>query len=173
MHPQSKRSWSSDWSLQIFCFTQMEETALSVLLKPEMFLLHGSRLAWNQAALSLSVCLETELNPRCRWADSRIIAENRFISWQAVSHSERSLGVLIKCEVIPLSSCQLSSAMQGARELPPAEHFLLEGHHKLLERSQLQTQSKMSLTVLCLTETPSGVGRGITVRWYFRKKIGL
>lgn len=60
------------------------------------------------------------------------------------------LGVLSKREAISLFSCLLCSAMQEAHELAPEQHH--EGHHKLLERSQLESQSKMFLAVLCPTE---------------------
>lgn len=40
-------------------------TSFYILAKPEVSLLPGRRLAQNQAALSLPMCLEAKLNPRC------------------------------------------------------------------------------------------------------------
>lgn len=115
------------------------------------------------------MCLEAKLNPRCQWADFGIIRENWFISCQAVSHSER---LVCLANVRPFLSPGASFALPCKRHVSwhQQSSFLHHGHHKLLERSQLEGQSKVFLIARCLTEAPSGVGRGIAVRWYFRKK---
>lgn len=132
-------------------------TSFYVLAKPEVFLLHGRRLARNQAALSLPMCLEAKLNPRCSTSfllDKLIlgiVTENWFVSWQALSRS--------KC-LVRLANVRLFLSSHASFAIPCNRHaswcqrsrFLHEVQRSLLERPQLESRSKTSPVALRPTE---------------------
>lgn len=119
------------------------------------------REAWNQAVLNLPVCLETKLNARCWfWNNySKLIdlLTGCVLQWMLSVCSANVRPFPSPCASFPLPCRMHVSWHEGSS-------FLHKGHHKLLERSQLER----------VTKVPSGVRRAIAHFFpFFKEKMEL